>query len=85
MINVIYAIIVILVRICCQAKNGYNVSEWRCCCLKEKKTEVITIRVPPKTRRAIEQEAESREWTPSKMAEKILSAWAEEHSPQQDS
>ncbi len=53
--------------------------------MKEKKTEVITIRVPPKTRRAIEQEAESREWTPSKMAEKILSAWAEEHSPQQDS
>ena len=53
--------------------------------MKEKKTEVITIRIPPKTRHAIEQEAERREWTPSKMAEKILSTWAEEHSPQQDS
>ncbi len=45
--------------------------------MKEKKTEVITIRIPPKTRAAIEEEAKKREWTPSKMAEKILSSWAE--------
>ncbi len=49
--------------------------------MKEKKTEVITIRVPPKTKAAIEREAEKREWTPSKMAEKILSTWAEQQEP----
>ncbi len=52
--------------------------------MKEKKTEVITIRIPPKTKRAIEQEAERREWTPSKMAEKILSTWAEQQNPPPD-
>lgn len=45
--------------------------------MKEKKTEVITIRIPPKTKAAIEEEAKRREWTPSKMAEKILSTWVE--------
>ena len=45
--------------------------------MKEKKTEVITVRVPPKTRAAIDKEAQRREWTASKMAEKILTTWAE--------
>ena len=45
--------------------------------MKEKKTEVITVRVPPKTRAAIDREAQKREWTTSKMVEKILSSWAE--------
>ena len=45
--------------------------------MKEKKTEVITIRIPARTKAAIEREAERREWTPSKMAEKILTSWAE--------
>lgn len=45
--------------------------------MKEKKTEVITVRIPPKTKAALEQEAQIREWTTSKMAEKILSQWAE--------
>lgn len=46
--------------------------------MKEKKTEVITVRIPPKTKAALEKEARDREWTTSKMAEKILSAWAEQ-------
>ena len=41
--------------------------------VREKKTEVMTIRVTSKTKSAIEREAEKREWTPSKMAEKVLS------------
>ena len=52
--------------------------------MKEKKTEVITIRIPPKTRIAIEHEADRREWTPSKMAEKILTSWAEDQIPPED-
>ena len=43
--------------------------------MREKKTEVITVRITPNTRKAIEREAEKREWTPSKMAEKILTSW----------
>ena len=46
--------------------------------VREKKTEVMTIRVTSKTKSAIEREAEKREWTPSKMAEKVLSTWAEQ-------
>ena len=46
--------------------------------MKEKKTEVITVRIPPKTKAALEQEAQRREWTVSKMAEKVLTQWAEE-------
>lgn len=46
--------------------------------MKEKKTEVITIRTTSRTRKALEKAAEEREWTTSKMAEKILSAWAEQ-------
>lgn len=46
--------------------------------MKEKKTEVMTIRVPAKTKLAIEREAERREWTPSKLAEKILTTWTEQ-------
>ena len=45
--------------------------------MKEKKTEVITIRIPPKTKSVIDREAKKREWTASKMAEKVLSTWAE--------
>ncbi|MBR2583497.1 MAG: hypothetical protein IKD61_08900 [Oscillospiraceae bacterium] len=45
--------------------------------MKEKKTEVVTVRIPPKTKAVIEKEAQSREWTTSKMVEKILTAWAE--------
>ena len=46
---------------------------------KEKKTEVLTVRVTAGTKSVIEREAEMREWSTSKMAEKILSLWAEEH------
>ena len=46
--------------------------------VREKKTEVMTIRLTSKTKSTIEREAEKREWTPSKMAEKILSTWAEQ-------
>lgn len=42
----------------------------------EKKTEVITVRIPPKTKAVLEAEAKLREWTVSKMAEKVLSTWA---------
>ncbi len=45
---------------------------------KAKKTAVMTIRMTAETKNAIDREAERREWTPSKMAEKILSAWAQE-------
>ena len=46
--------------------------------IQEKKTEVMTIRMPPRTKERIEREAEKREWSPSKMAEKILTTWAEQ-------
>ena len=45
--------------------------------MSDKKTEVLTIRVTAKTKQAIMQEAKKREWTASKMAEKILTTWAE--------
>lgn len=48
--------------------------------MKDKKTEVITIRIPPSTKQAILREADKREWSPSKMAEKVLSNWAEQQS-----
>lgn len=47
---------------------------------KAKKTAVMTIRMTAETKRAIDREAERRDWTPSKMAEKILSAWALENA-----
>ena len=50
---------------------------------KAKKTAVMTIRMTAETKRVIDREAERREWTPSKMAEKILSAWAMEQSEQE--
>ena len=56
-----------------QCKQGW-------CTMKEKKTAVITVRIPPKTKETIDREAEKREWTSSKMAEKILTAWAENQS-----
>ncbi|MCR5575910.1 MAG: hypothetical protein K6F56_02755 [Oscillospiraceae bacterium] len=52
--------------------------------MKEKKTEVITVRIPPKTKAALEKEAAEREWTTSKMAEKVLSAWAEQQTEQKE-
>ena len=48
--------------------------------MNEKKTEVITIRIPSRTKETIVQEAEKREWSPSKMAEKILTKWANDHN-----
>lgn len=45
----------------------------------EKKTEVLTIRIPQSTKKIIEEEASKREWTPSKLAEKILTTWTESH------
>ena len=48
--------------------------------MREKKTEVLTIRVTAKTKQTILQEAKKREWTASKMAEKILTSWAESNS-----
>ncbi|MBR3860820.1 MAG: hypothetical protein IKM84_02920 [Oscillospiraceae bacterium] len=53
--------------------------------MKEKKTAVMTIRMTAKTKETIEREAEKREWSPSKMAEKILSAWAEQQERQTES
>ena len=52
--------------------------------MKDKKTEVITVRLPPKTKAAIIKEAEKRDWSPSKVAEKILTAWAQSQQPEQD-
>lgn len=51
---------------------------------REKKTKVMTIRMTERTKEAIDREAERRDWTASKTAEKILSAWAEqqEHKEQ---
>ena len=48
--------------------------------VKEKKTEVITVRLTASTKSAILKEAELRDWSPSKMAEKILTNWAEQRS-----
>lgn len=48
--------------------------------MMDKKTEVITIRITPSTKQAIVREADKREWSPSKMAEKILRSWAEEQN-----
>jgi len=50
--------------------------------MKEKKSEVITVRVTPTTKRKIEAEAEKREWSASKLAEKILSSWVEQEEKQ---
>jgi len=50
--------------------------------MKEKKSEVITIRVTPTTKKRIEMEAEKREWSASKLAEKILSTWVEQEENQ---
>ena len=48
--------------------------------MSEKKTAVITVRIPPSTRDAIAREAEKNDWSASKMAEKILTAWAKQQS-----
>lgn len=48
--------------------------------MKEKKTEVLTVRITSTTKHALARAAESREWSLSKMAEKILSSWAEQQS-----
>ncbi len=45
--------------------------------MQSKKTEVLTIRITPETMAALQSEAEKREWSKSKMAEKIISNWAE--------
>ncbi len=45
--------------------------------MQSKKTEVLTIRITPETMQALQSEADKREWSKSKMAEKIISNWAE--------
>ncbi len=45
--------------------------------MNDKKTAVMTIRIPQRTKEMIVAEAEKREWSPSKMAEKVLTTWAE--------
>ncbi|MBR4425105.1 MAG: hypothetical protein IKS66_04050 [Oscillospiraceae bacterium] len=52
--------------------------------MKEKKTAVMTIRMTEQTKATIEREANKREWTPSKMAEKILSTWAGQQQGNQE-
>lgn len=47
--------------------------------MQSKKTEVLTIRITPETMGVIQREADKREWSKSKMAEKIISTWAELH------
>ena len=64
----------------CQSAFGYNDYKGGMTIMNDKKTEVMTIRIPQKTKDAIVSEAEKRDWSPSKMAEKVLSAWAEEIS-----
>ena len=46
----------------------------------DKKTEIITIRVSTAIKNAIEQEAVKHEWSTSKMVNKILSQWLENHN-----
>ena len=62
----------------CQHVFGYNDYKGGLIQMKDKKTEVMTIRIPKKTKEEIVAEAEKREWSPSKMAEKVLTSWAEE-------
>ena len=52
--------------------------------MKDKKTEVMTIRLTQATKAAIVKEAEKREWAPSKMAEKILTTWAEQQQAEEN-
>ena len=52
--------------------------------MNEKKIAVMTIRMTSHTKAIIDREAQKREWTPSKMAEKILSAWAEQQTEESD-
>ena len=58
---------------CKQSKRSPGNTE---VCMKEKKTAVITVRIPPSTKAVIDAETERKEWTTSKMAEKILTEWA---------
>ena len=44
----------------------------------EKKTEVITIRISKDTKNKLQDAADQREWTISKLAEKLLSTWVNE-------
>ena len=46
--------------------------------MKEKKSAVLTIRLSETTKRKLEDEAEERGWSPSKLAEKILSEYIDE-------
>ena len=48
------------------------------CANEGEKTEVLTIRIAKSTKMIVAQEAEKREWSTSKTAEKILTAWAQE-------
>lgn len=53
--------------------------------MKEKKTAVMTVRIPPSTKEIIESEASKHDWTPSKLAEKILTDWAQRVTTQANS
>lgn len=49
----------------------------------EKKTESLTVKLTPTTKAAIEKEAKEHDWTLSKTAEKILTAWANEQKEEE--
>lgn len=44
----------------------------------EKRTEQIAVRITPKTKKKLQEEAAKFDWTVAKLAEKILSKWTEE-------
>lgn len=50
--------------------------------MKDKKTEFITLRTTEYTKKKLEEEAQKRGWSLSQLAEKILSAYAEDKEKQ---
>lgn len=80
-------IIVTLEIVSCQEQFGYNAYKGgEGMSAREKKTKVMTIRMTERTKEAIDREAARHDWTASKTAEKILTAWAErqEHTELQE-
>lgn len=49
--------------------------------MKDKKTEVITFRTTQSVREKLEEEAELRGWSVSKLAETIVARYTEESTP----
>ena len=77
--EIVSTLIITLVSVLCQGRRSYNLITTYTkdvAAMKEKKVAVMTIRMTEDTRQAIVREAERRDWTPSKTAEKILTAWA---------